>query len=68
MQEHFQNKIKYINSLINVGFDIIDFGSFVSHKHVPQMRDTEEVLIDCGLLETEEEEEEVTTEAVNTSP
>ena len=30
--------------------------------------DTEEVLIDCGLLETEEEEEEVTTEAVSTSP
>ena len=30
--------------------------------------DTEEVLIDCGLLETEEEVEEVTTEAVSTSP
>ena len=30
--------------------------------------DTEEVLIDCGLLETEQEEEEVTTEAVSTSP
>ena len=30
--------------------------------------DTEEVLIDCGLLETDEEEEEVTTEAVSTSP
>ena len=39
-----ENKIKYINSLINVGFDIIDFGSFVSHKRIPQMRDTEEVL------------------------
>ena len=38
------NKIKYINSLIEVGFDIIDFGSFVSPKFVPQMRDTEEVL------------------------
>ena len=30
--------------------------------------DTEEVLIDCGLLETKEEEEEVATEAVSTSP
>ena len=30
--------------------------------------DTEEVLIDCGLLEAEEEEEEVTTEAVSTYP
>ena len=30
--------------------------------------DTIDVLIDCGLLETEEEEEEVTTEAVSTSP
>jgi hydroxymethylglutaryl-CoA lyase len=37
-------KIKYINSLIDVGFDIIDFGSFVSPKSVPQMKDTEEVL------------------------
>ena len=44
-----ENKIKYINSLINVGFDIIDFGSFVSHKHVPQMRDTEEVLKNLKL-------------------
>ena len=38
------NKIKYINSLIKVGFNIIDFGSFVSPKFVPQMKDTEKVL------------------------
>ena len=38
------DKIKYINSLIQVGFDIIDFGSFVSPKFVPQMKDTEIVL------------------------
>ena len=37
-------KANYINSLINVGFDIIDFGSFVSKKAVPQMSDTAEVL------------------------
>lgn len=37
-------KIKYINSLLNVGFDTIDFGSFVSEKAIPQMKDTKEVL------------------------
>ena len=37
-------KAQYINSLIKVGFDIIDFGSFVSPKSVPQMRDTSDVL------------------------
>ena len=37
-------KINYINSLIKVGFDIIDFGSFVSPKSVPQMRSTDKVL------------------------
>jgi len=35
-----QTKADYINSLIKVGFDVIDFGSFVSPKHVPQMADT----------------------------
>lgn len=37
-------KIKYINLLLKVGFDTIDFGSFVSSKAIPQMRDTAEVL------------------------
>ncbi|MGV6846601.1 MAG: hydroxymethylglutaryl-CoA lyase [Lutibacter sp.] len=37
-------KAKYINSLLNVGFDTIDFGSFVSPKAIPQMRDTADVL------------------------
>jgi len=37
-------KVRYINSLIKVGFDIIDFGSFVSPKSVPQMRDTGKLL------------------------
>ncbi len=44
-----ENKVKYINSLIDVGFDIIDFGSFVSQRHVPQMKDTEEVLSKINL-------------------
>jgi hydroxymethylglutaryl-CoA lyase len=37
-------KAAYINQLLQVGFDTIDFGSFVSPKAVPQMRDTAEVL------------------------
>jgi hydroxymethylglutaryl-CoA lyase len=39
-----QKKIEYINSLLNVGFDTIDFGSFVSAKSIPQMADTKEVI------------------------
>lgn len=37
-------KIEYINSLLKVGFDTIDFGSFVSPKAIPQMADTVEVV------------------------
>lgn len=37
-------KVTYINELLKVGFDTIDFGSFVSPKAIPQMRDTAEVL------------------------
>ncbi|HNR73351.1 MAG: isopropylmalate/homocitrate/citramalate synthase [Bacteroidetes bacterium OLB12] len=37
-------KITYLNQLLKVGFDTIDFGSFVSPKAIPQMRDTAEVL------------------------
>ena len=37
-------KIAYINALLAVGFDTIDFGSFVSAKAIPQMADTREVL------------------------
>jgi len=37
-------KSNYINQLLKVGFDTIDFGSFVSPKAIPQMRDTAEVL------------------------
>lgn len=37
-------KTRYINSLLKVGFDTIDFGSFVSAKAIPQMADTAEVL------------------------
>ena len=37
-------KIDYINSILDCGFDTVDFGSFVSPKAIPQMRDTAEVL------------------------
>src|ERR1700733_8305986 len=37
-------KINYINSLLEVGFDTIDFGSFVSAKAIPQMADTAAVI------------------------
>jgi hydroxymethylglutaryl-CoA lyase len=39
-----EKKIEYINSLLKVGFDSIDFGSFVSPKVIPQMADTKEVI------------------------
>ncbi|MBS1743688.1 MAG: hydroxymethylglutaryl-CoA lyase [Bacteroidetes bacterium] len=39
-----EKKIGYINALLKVGFDTIDFGSFVSPKAIPQMADTKEVL------------------------
>src|SRR5438046_9624152 len=37
-------KAEYINALLKVGFDTIDFGSFVSAKAIPQMADTKQVL------------------------
>ena len=46
-------KADYINSLLQVGFDTIDFGSFVSPKAIPQMRDTAEVLSKLDLDNTE---------------
>lgn len=39
-----EKKIEYINLLLKVGFDTIDFGSFVSSKMIPQMEDTKEVI------------------------
>jgi hydroxymethylglutaryl-CoA lyase len=37
-------KIEYLNALLKVGFDVLDFGSFVSARAIPQMADTAEVL------------------------
>ncbi|MFK5889350.1 MAG: hydroxymethylglutaryl-CoA lyase [Flavobacteriaceae bacterium] len=44
-----QVKADYINSLLKIGFDTIDFGSFVSPKAIPQMRDTAVVLSKLNL-------------------
>lgn len=45
-------KAAYINLLLKVGFDTIDFGSFVSPKAIPQLRDTAEVLAQLDLSHT----------------
>ncbi|MBK9456230.1 MAG: hydroxymethylglutaryl-CoA lyase [Chitinophagaceae bacterium] len=45
-------KVAYINQLLKVGFDTIDFGSFVSPKAIPQMSDTADVLAQLNLSET----------------
>lgn len=45
-------KIKYIQSLLSVGFDTLDCGSFVSPKYIPQMADTAEVLRALDLSDT----------------
>jgi hydroxymethylglutaryl-CoA lyase len=49
-----EDKARYINALLKVGFDVIDFGSFVSPKAIPQLRDTAEVLskLDLSVSDT----------------
>jgi len=46
-------KVRYLNALLQVGFDSLDFGSFVSPKAIPQMRDTSEVLEQLALENTD---------------
>ncbi|UMB54920.1 hydroxymethylglutaryl-CoA lyase [Lutibacter sp. A64] len=56
IKSHFiptEAKEQYINALLRVGFDTIDFGSFVSPKAIPQMRDTAQVLSKLDLSKTE---------------
>lgn len=50
-----EQKIQYLNSLLKVGFDVLDFGSFVSPKAIPQMADTHEVMksLDWSASKTE---------------
>lgn len=47
-----RDKIEYLNLLLKVGFDTLDFGSFVSPKAIPQMADTAEVLDGLDLRDT----------------
>lgn len=47
-----ERKVQYIQALLRVGFDTIDFGSFVSPKAIPQMADTSEVLSQLDLSQT----------------
>ena len=48
-----QRKVDYLQSLLRVGFDTIDFGSFVSAKAIPQMQDTAQVLAQLDLSQTQ---------------
>ncbi|MGB1033164.1 MAG: hydroxymethylglutaryl-CoA lyase, partial [Flavobacteriales bacterium] len=50
-----EKKIDYINDLLKIGFNTIDFGSFVSPKAIPQMRDTAEVLKGLDLTNSSSE-------------
>lgn len=47
-----ETKTAYLNQLLRVGFDTLDFGSFVSPKAIPQLRDTAEVLAGLDLSAT----------------
>jgi hydroxymethylglutaryl-CoA lyase len=47
-----EKKISYINELLKVGFDTLDFGSFVSPKAIPQMADTNEVIRQIDVSST----------------
>ncbi len=47
-----EQKINYLNTLLKIGFDTLDFGSFVSSKAIPQMADTKEVIPKLELNDT----------------
>lgn len=47
-----EKKVQYLQSLLRVGFDSLDFGSFVSAKAIPQMQDTTDVLAQLDLSKT----------------
>lgn len=50
-----QQKAAYLNQLLKVGFNVLDFGSFVSPKAIPQLADTKEVLPMLNLSDTNTE-------------
>jgi hydroxymethylglutaryl-CoA lyase len=57
-----ENKVKYINALLKVGFNTLDTGSFVSARTIPQMADTGEVL---NKLQFQEKKPEIMVLVVN---
>lgn len=48
-----EEKVAYLNKLLQVGFDVLDFGSFVSPKAIPQMADTKDVIPQLDLSNTD---------------
>ena len=46
------DKVNYLNTLLQVGFDVLDFGSFVSAKAIPQLADTKDVIPQLDLTQT----------------
>ena len=49
-----EQKVSYLNALLKVGFDTLDFGSFVSPKAIPKMADTKQVIgnLELGIGKT----------------
>ena len=47
-----RDKLSYIQSVLSVGFDIVDFGSFVSPTSIPQMKDTQFIIENIDLSST----------------
>ncbi|MFM2048158.1 MAG: hypothetical protein RI955_706 [Bacteroidota bacterium] len=47
-----EKKVEFLNTLLQVGFDTLDFGSFVSAKAIPQLADTKDVLAKLNLTKT----------------
>ena len=47
-----ETKVNYLNSLLKVGFDVLDCGSFVSPKAIPQMADTKDVIPQLDLTDS----------------
>ena len=47
-----EQKVAYLTQLLHVGFDTLDFGSFVSPKAIPQLADTAEVLAGLDVSQT----------------
>ena len=45
-------KLSYLQSVLSVGFDVVDFGSFVSSRVIPQMKDTDYIINNLDTTNT----------------